>query len=411
MLKIAMLSTGEEILHGDIVDTNAAWLSRQFYQQGFSLTKRSTVGDEKRSLVNELVGLSLNYQVVIVNGGLGPTSDDVTAEAVAEAAEQELQLSEQWVEVMQQMFSRSGRSMPASNIKQAMLPEGAVILDNPIGTACGFSMQINNAVFYFTPGVPSEFKQMVEGQILPDLNKRYPQRARSAVSRMYTFGLSESGISDLLDNIQLPDGFELGYRSYLPFIEVKLFGPEADSDVRLRLMQIIYSHLGDNIVGVDEELINNLASLLVESGDSVSVSEVATGGILSSELHSSEGCASALVQGWILNNAQNIDMADQDPLAASLALAAAIREKTASRIGLSVGKLEEDRVAIALSTASGEWGQLIRLRRKYQHKDRRNLMATVALDMLRRHLENKPVFGEYSSVERIKELFVPVTLL
>ncbi|WCE28378.1 CinA family nicotinamide mononucleotide deamidase-related protein [Vibrio sp. SCSIO 43137] len=411
MLKIAMLSTGEEVLHGDILDTNAAWLSRQFYQQGFSLTKRSTVGDEKRSLVNELVGLSLNYQVVIVNGGLGPTSDDITAEAAAEAAEQELQLSEQWVEVMQQMFSRSGRSMPASNIKQAMLPEGSVILDNPIGTACGFSMQINNAVFYFTPGVPSEFKQMVEAQILPDLNKRYPQPIRSAVSRMYTFGLTESGLSDVLDNIQLPDGFELGYRSYLPFIEVKLFGPEAESDVRLKLMQIIYSHLGDNIVGVDEELIDNLAGLLSESGNSVSVSEVATGGVLSSEFHSNEGCAASLVQGWILNNAQNIDMADQDPLAASLALAAAIREKTASRIGLSVGKLEEDRVAIALSTASGEWGQLIRLRRKYQHKDRRNLMATVALDMLRRHLENKPVFGEYSSVERIKELFVPVTLL
>lgn len=411
MLKIAMLSTGEEVLHGDILDTNAAWLSRQFYQQGFSLTKRSTVGDEKRSLVSELVGLSLNYQVVIVNGGLGPTSDDITAEAAAEAAEQELQLSEQWVEVMQQMFSRSGRSMPASNMKQAMLPENAAILDNPIGTACGFSMLINNAVFYFTPGVPSEFKQMVEGQILPDLNKRYPQRTRSAVSRMYTFGLTESGISDLLDNIQLPEGFELGYRSYLPFIEVKLFGPQGESDLRLKLMQIIYSHLGDNIVSVDEELINNLGSLLVESGNSVSVSEVATGGVLSSEFHANDACASSLVQGWILNNAQNIDMADQDPLAASLALAAAIREKTASRIGLSVGKLEEDRVAIALSTASGEWGQLIRLRRKYQHKDRRNLMATVALDMLRRHLENKPVFGEYSSVERIKELFVPVTLL
>ena len=411
MLKIAMLSTGEEVLHGDVLDTNAAWLSRQFYQHGFSLSKRSTVGDEKRNLVNELVSLSLNYQVVIVNGGLGPTSDDITAEAAAEAAEEELQLSEQWVAVMQSMFSHSGRDMPASNIKQAMLPENAVILDNPIGTACGFSMQINNAVFYFTPGVPREFKQMVEGQILPDLSKRYPQRVHSSVSRMYTFGLSESGISDLLDNIQLPDGFELGYRSYLPFIEVKLFGPEAESDIRLKLMQIIYSHLGDNIVSIDEDLLSNLGSLLLESGNSVSVSEVATGGVLSSELQSNQASGPALIQGWILNNAQNIDMADQDPLAAALALAAAIKEKTGSRIGLSVGKLDEDRVAVALSTVSGEWGQLIRLRRKYEHKDRRNLMATVALDMLRRHLENKPVFGEYSSVERIKELFVPVTLL
>lgn len=97
MLKIAMLSTGEEVLHGDIVDSNAAWLAREFYQHGFSLAKRATVGDSLPALVEELMMLSFNSDVVIVNGGLGPTSDDITAQAAAQAAEQPLVLNADWL--------------------------------------------------------------------------------------------------------------------------------------------------------------------------------------------------------------------------------------------------------------------------------------------------------------------------
>src|SRR5690606_13102651 len=170
MLKIAMLSTGEEVLHGDITDTNAAWLAREFFESGFSLSKRSTVGDEKSALVEELMMLSFNSDVVIVNGGLGPTSDDLSAAAAAQAAEQQLVLSPEWLKVMEAFFAQRQVKMPESNIKQAMLPEKATIIDNPIGTACGFKMQINDCWFYFTPGVPKEFKRMVSEQILPDLH-------------------------------------------------------------------------------------------------------------------------------------------------------------------------------------------------------------------------------------------------
>lgn len=406
-----MLSTGEEVLHGDILDSNAAWLSRRFYQEGFALNKRSTVGDELSSLTNELVGLSLNFDVVIVNGGLGPTSDDITAESAALAADEALILFEDWVAVMESMFKQSGRKMPASNMKQALLPANATIVDNPVGTACGFSMMINDTLFFFTPGVPREFKVMVDQKILPELTRRYPNTLGSDVSRMFTLGLTESGISDMLDNMQLPEGFELGYRSYIPFIEVKVFGPKGEEKTRLALLKMVYAHLGDNVVSVDEDMLNNIGGLLEDSNTSVSVSEVSTGGYVASEMLSNELLQRQVIQGWVLNNANNIDMEANDPLAAALALAAAIKEKTNSDIGVSVGKLENDQVAMALSTKIGEWGQVIKLKRKYDRKDQRKVLSYIALDMLRRLQENKPIFGQYSVIERINELFVPVALL
>ncbi|WP_375750114.1 CinA family nicotinamide mononucleotide deamidase-related protein [Vibrio sp. HN007] len=411
MIKIAMLSTGEEVLYGDIVDTNASWLSRKFFDEGLPLSKRSTVGDQKNALVNEFINLSLNFDLVIVNGGLGPTSDDLTAEAAAEAAEDELMLFQEWLERLQGMYQKSGRKMPESNIKQAILPKSSSIVDNPIGTACGFKMSINRATFYFTPGVPREFKQMVETQIIPEIKQTHNSLTSLEVTRMYTFGLSESGISDLLDKLALPDGYGFGYRSSLPFIEVKLFGPSDNDEQRLQILKMVYGHLGENVVSVDEPLLDNLGAALVEGGQSVSISEISTGGYLTSWMTSNELLEKSVKQSWILT--ANVDLRDveQEALASALALAASIKDKTNSRIGLSTGKLENNRVAIAMSTLDGEWGQVVTLKRKYERGDMRKVVATVALDMLRRKLEGKPVFGSYSFIQREKELFIPASSL
>lgn len=411
MIKIAMLSTGEEVLYGDIVDTNASWLSRTFFDEGLPLSKRSTVGDQKNALVNEFINLSLNFDLVIVNGGLGPTSDDLTAESAAEAAEEELELFQEWLDRLQGMYQKSGRKMPESNIKQAVLPKSSTIVDNPIGTACGFKMSINRATFYFTPGVPREFKQMVETQIIPEIKQTHSSLTSLEVTRMYTFGLSESGISDLLDKLALPAGYDFGYRSSLPFIEVKLFGPSDNNDQRLQILKMVYGHLGENVVSVDEALLDNLGAALVESSQSVSISEISTGGYLTSWMTSNTLLEKSVKQSWILT--ANVDLKDlgQEALASALALAASIKDKTKSHIGLSTGKLDDNRVAIAMSTVDGEWGQIVSLKRKYEREDMRKVVATIALDMLRRKLEGKPVFGSYSFIQREKELFIPASSL
>ncbi|EIK0772902.1 CinA family nicotinamide mononucleotide deamidase-related protein [Vibrio sp. PBL-C16] len=410
-MKIAMLSTGEEVLHGDIVDTNAAWLSSLFYQHGFGLTKRSTVGDSLSSLVEEFLMLSFNNDVVIVNGGLGPTTDDMSAAAAARAADCKLVLFKEWLQHLESLYTRRGIPMPDSNLKQAMLPETAEILDNPIGTACGFKMLINDAIFYFTPGVPSEFKLMAETQILPDLRRVFPDVQGSCCSRIYTFGLSESGISDKLDQLKLPQGYELGYRSYLPFIEVKLFGPSDQIEQRLKLVQIINKHLESNTVSIDLSMVENVGQLLVDKGLTVSTSEKSSGGYLTYWLNGDENAEKQLGHGWILPSLTQAMANSGDPLAETFALAGATREKCGTDLSLVTGHIEEGVFSVALSTPSGEWGALYKLSKKYQRSDQVKVISTAALDLLRRYLERKPMFAHYAFLEKVKEMHLPSSAL
>lgn len=410
MLQIAMISTGEEVLHGDIVDTNAAWMSQLFYQHGFKLSNRSTVGDNIDSLVSEIQHQSKNASIVIVNGGLGPTSDDISGEAAAKVMNCPLVMSQYWLDRMQARYLDQGKEMPRSNIKQAMLPEGAQLIENPVGTACGFFIELNKTIVIFTPGVPSEFKVMVEHQILPRMKQWHPMTEASECSRLFTFGLSESGIQDKLQSVRLPYGFEIGYRSSLPFIEVKLFGP-ANHDGRFPTLETIYHLLGDNVVSVDESMLPNVGALLSEFMLNFTVAEQATGGWLTNWLQEDEQIRSCMKQGWILSSKIDQQMAGQDPLAAALALAAATRERTQTSIGLASGPMFNGKVAVALSTAYGEWGQLISLKRDYNYNDMRSLVSTLMLDMLRRCLEKKPMFGQYESINRESEIYVPQSAL
>lgn len=137
-LRVEMISTGNEVLHGEIIDSNAAWLAQTLYQAGLPLAYRSTVGDDINALVSCFLARSHEADIVIVNGGLGPTCDDLSAEAAARAFNQPLVLNHPWLERLRQRYEKSGRPMPDSNRKQALLPQHALLVDNPVGTACGF---------------------------------------------------------------------------------------------------------------------------------------------------------------------------------------------------------------------------------------------------------------------------------
>lgn len=409
MLKIAMLSTGEEVLHGDIVDTNAGWLGSEFYQAGFNLTKRSTVGDQLNALADEILVLSFNHDVVIVNGGLGPTSDDVTAQAAAQVSEEELVLFPEWLDVLRSRYQSANKPMPESNVKQAVLPSSATVIDNPIGTACGFSMIINDAVVYFTPGVPSEFKLMTKQKILPDLKARFSDVSASECSRIYTFGLSESGISDILDKCQLPDGFEFGYRSYLPFIEIKLFGPKNAITERVQWMKLLNQHFHQNVVGVDRPMLEHLSSVIQANKQTIAVAEQSTGGWLTSWLQSDTGIESYFLQSWFLSHTLDNSLKEKDALAAAFALAAATKENCNVDIGLVTGALDGEQFTVAISTPSGEWERVMSFSRSYDREEKRMVISTLAADLVRRYLESKPMFASYASMESIKEMHIPFT--
>ena len=211
MLNVEMLSTGDEVLHGQIIDTNAAWLADFFFNQGLPLTRRNTVGDDLDALVAILRERSEQADVLIVNGGLGPTSDDLSALAAATAKGEGLILHPEWLETMTRFFAERGRPMAESNRKQAEIPASAEMINNPVGTACGFAIQLNRCLMFFTPGVPSEFKVMVEQEILPRLRQRFTLPDPPVCLRMTTFGRSESELAQSLNPLTLPPGVVMGY--------------------------------------------------------------------------------------------------------------------------------------------------------------------------------------------------------
>lgn len=411
MLKIAMLSTGEEVLHGDITDTNAAWLSELFFAEGFELYKRSTVGDNCKTLAEELLMLSLNSDVLIVNGGLGPTSDDLTAEIAAEVSEQPLVRFDAWITQMEAFFSRRGKTMADSNIKQAMLPEQSTMLDNPIGTACGFRLTINDCECYFTPGVPTEFKKMVVEQIVPDLQQRFPEQVGQACHRIYTFGSSESELAGLLESVPLPEGYQLGYRSYVPFIEIKLFGPKNDQETAFAVIQNLHKPIMRWVVSIDKPMIEFLSDCVSESNLTISLAEEATGGWMTNWYSEQPSLFAQVQSSWVIGSSLAERMKEQASLAAVLGLSGATRSKNQSDIGVATGRYDEGQFAVAISTPDGEWGQTLAFNRQYSNADRKCVISTIVSDMLLRYLTKKPIFRDYSSLTQVKQLYIPASQL
>lgn len=402
MSKIAMMSTGEEVLHGDITDTNAAWMSGRFFEAGLPLCKRSTVGDEHKSLADEMMMLALNHDVLIVNGGLGPTTDDLTAAVAAEISEQSLVLFPEWLKVLEAFYLSRNRPMPKSNIKQAMLPEKATIIDNPIGTACGFKMQIHDCWCYFTPGVPSEFKRMVDEQIIPDLLAMGDSSTAQTCHKIYTFGSSESVISDTLDDLPLPEGFTLGYRSYQPFIEIKVFGPRQAEESHYKVVEQIVERMQAHVTSIDQPMLAALDDAVASKELlRIAIAEQSTAGHLCAMLSDYPHSHAAIHTGWVLHHDITGHLDDADPLAPALALAEATREKSAVDIAVVTGPVDSQEVTIALATPQGEWALRLKLLRKYNGNELRIFISTVACDMLLRYLTDRPVIAEYSSTERL----------
>lgn len=344
MLNVEMLSTGDEVLHGQIIDTNAAWLADFFFNQGLPLTRRNTVGDDLDALVAILRERSEQADVLIVNGGLGPTSDDLSALAAATAKGEGLILHPEWLETMTRFFAERGRPMAESNRKQAEIPASAEMINNPVGTACGFAIQLNRCLMFFTPGVPSEFKVMVEQEILPRLRQRFTLPDPPVCLRLTTFGRSESELAQSLNPLTLPPGVVMGYRSSMPIIELKLTGPANQRDAMLALWPEVRKVAGDSLIFEGTEgLPAQIARCLQERQLSLTLSEQFTSGLLALQL--SRAGAPLL--------ASEVVPAQEETLAQAARWAAERRINHFAGLALAVSGQENDHLNVALATPDG----------------------------------------------------------
>jgi nicotinamide-nucleotide amidase len=264
-MRIEIICTGDEVLTGKIVNTNFSYMSQKLEDVGLAVHWETTVGDDRESLLRAFQLAGERADAVIVNGGLGPTIDDLSQEIAAQASGVELVLHEEWLKKMEDFFQRRSRAMPPNNRKQAMLPATAEMLDNPVGTACGFALDIGRARFFFTPGVPRELRRMLEEQIIPRLLAKSGAPGAIHLKRFHSYGLGESHVDALLTGVEalVPDGsVKLGFRAHYPQLETKLTVRGADlDDIREKLVPVeqeVRKRLGNFILAEDEETLEGV---------------------------------------------------------------------------------------------------------------------------------------------------------
>jgi nicotinamide-nucleotide amidase len=306
-MQIEILCTGDEVLTGKIVNTNFSYISQKLEDVGLSVRWGTTVGDDRQTLLQAFRAAGERADAVIVNGGLGPTVDDLSQEIAAQAAGVELVLHEGWLARMEERFRQRGRFMPPNNRKQALLPAGAELIDNPIGTACGFAVDIGKARFYFTPGVPRELYRMLEEQILPRLLARSGQQTAIYLKRFHSYGLGESHVDELLKGVEefAPDGsVKLGFRTHYPQLETKLTvrGKDMD-DVQIQLAPVtqeVRKRLGNFIIAEDDQTLEGvvLAQLTACQG-TLTVVETFSGGQIAARLAPLRGAEAVFRRGMV----------------------------------------------------------------------------------------------------------------
>jgi nicotinamide-nucleotide amidase len=424
-MHIEIICTGDEVLTGKIVNTNFSHISQRLEDVGLSVRWGTIVGDDRETLLAAFRLAGERADAVIVNGGLGPTVDDLSQEIAAQAAGVGLVLNEEWLARMEAFFARRNRVMSANNKKQAMLPAGAELLDNPIGTACGFALDIGRARFFFTPGVPRELYRMLDEQVIPRLLARVGAPAVIRLKRFHTYGLGESHVDQLLAGVAalVPDGsLKLGFRAHYPQIETKLTIRGADADEIARKLGPVEAEirrrLGNFILAEDEETVEGvvLAALAAREG-SLALVETYTGGQIAARLAPLPGAERIFRRAVVARDPAEIARAlgvDGGLLAGEItretaaAAAQAARLEAGASHALAVLVAVDDgpdRIdfggSIHLAIAAEE-GIATRRARIYGGREWVRLGAVeLGLDCLRRYLKGLPV-SERTDFERDK---------
>jgi nicotinamide-nucleotide amidase len=301
-LRVQLLLTGNEIMSGDTIDSNSAMIAQRLGEAGIGVYRKVTVGDDAALLAAELAAMIADADVVIVNGGLGPTIDDLTAQILASVAGVSLREHPQAVAHLEQWCARRNLQLNAANLKQAMLPEGADIVDNPVGSAVGFAMTLGACRAICTPGVPGELAAMLPG-IVDEIAARLPHRAQRSILRLQTFGLGESTAQQIInDSVQdWPPEVELGFRAGAPQMEIKLTVSNAGAHAaQARCRARLEALFGDHIIGEgDITLSQKVLQLLRERGATLATAESCTGGLIASMLTRVPGSSEGFHAGFV----------------------------------------------------------------------------------------------------------------
>jgi competence/damage-inducible protein CinA-like protein len=416
-----ILSQGHEVVTGQVADTNAAWLSEHLVDLGFDVQRHTSVGDRLADLVQLLREVAGRSDVCICTGGLGPTEDDLTAQAVAKAFDTPLAFDPVAMAHIEALYTRFRRTMPEVNRKQAWLPTGAERLDNDWGTAPGFAVAADGAWMAFLPGVPREMHQMWEHRVRPRLEHRYDLNPGTLVT-LRTTGVGESNLQERLGTVEEA---EVSFRTKLPENHIKLlFAPQMTALQRADVVVSVAQRIGSplfSIEGAPEvagrvphgldlvggNLAEVVARTLADSGQTLAVAESCTGGRVASSCTAIPGASSWFLEGVVTySNAAKMRLLGVDPAAIEAhgavseavvcQMAEGVRQAAGATWGLATsgiagpgggtGEKPVGTVHIALAGPNSSTHRALHLA---GNRDRiQSLSAAAVLDLLRRTLSN-----------------------
>ncbi|VTX80118.1 competence/damage-inducible protein A [Gemella haemolysans] len=363
-MRVELVSVGTELLLGDIVNTNTAYLSKELAALGLGVFRQTTVGDNRERLLKTLESAFLENDTVIITGGLGPTDDDITKECAAEYFGREFYFHEySWVKILERL-TRSGRNIiTENNKKQAMIPEGAIVLENFCGTAPGIIIEENNKRIILLPGPPREMRDMFEKSVKPYLEKFSNKHFISKYVRFYGIGesLLETKIKDIMDNQTNPT---LALYAKTGEVLLRITASSEDKneceqlineqlkEIEKRVGEYIYLVGDEDISGTQTEMNNVVANLLIENNFTISVAESLTGGKISSMLVEKSGISESFLEGVVCySNKSKINTLGVNE--ETLAKFGAVSEEVAKEMALGAAKRLGADFAVATTGIAG----------------------------------------------------------
>jgi nicotinamide-nucleotide amidase len=353
-MRCEVLAVGTELLLGQIVDTNSAWIGEQLAASGIDSYEHRVIGDNRQRIVAALHDLLARADAVIVCGGLGPTQDDLTRDAIAEVMGVSLRRRDDLVEIIAAMFSSRARDMPQNNLRQADIPEGGEAIANPIGTAPGLSCPFGDKMIYAVPGVPYEMQLMVNEHVVPDLLARAGEHSAIVSLSLKTWGASESGLAEMIAH-----RVDAQTNPTIAFLARGIEGlvvrvtAKAATEAEARRMVVteeveLRKILGDLVFGVDDETMEYAVLARVrDRGWTLGVAESVTGGLIGARIANVPG-ASATFRGTIGAYASDVK---RSVLGVTAELV--VSEEAATQMAVGAQRVLDADVGIAVTGVAG----------------------------------------------------------
>ncbi|MCU7495145.1 MAG: competence/damage-inducible protein A [Ignavibacteria bacterium] len=415
-MQAQIITIGDEILIGQTINTNAAYIGEELTKIQIAVSKTTVVGDEESVILQEFKSAFENNDVVIVTGGLGPTHDDITKDCIVKFFNTELEMNYEVLEDVRSIFQRRGRQMAKINETQALVPKIARVIRNTRGTAPGTWIEKDKKIFISLPGVPHEMKEMIDTEVIPGIAKLYkPENHSIKIRNLLSTGIAESTLFERLGNIsELLEGAKLAFLPSQFGVKMRITAEEKNEDLALNKLseieQKIRSLVGRYIYGIENDTLEEVVGrLLLERGLTIAVAESCTGGLISHRITNVAGSSSYFERCVVsYSNAAKVEILNVNEntiaqygavsLEVARQMAEGVKSVSGTDIGLSItgilgpgGATREKPVGLVYI---GICNETLCTAKKFQFSEDRLLnkdrAAQAALEILRRHLLGIP---------------------